>query len=102
MADSGNRKLNYCPKCKMYFMNTHCPICKEYRPQIEYDERFRDLQGIPEEYREELRNPKKNNSSKQNIYNQPISGKDKILWILGFVSIIAIPVLVGCLCYIVF
>lgn len=56
MADSGKRRLNHCPKCKMYFVNTHCPICKEYRPQSEYDEQFRDLQGIPEKYRSGLRN----------------------------------------------
>ncbi len=66
MADSGKRRLNYCPKCKMYFVNTNCPICKEYRPQIEYDEHFRDLQKIPEEYREELRNPNSKNTSRSN------------------------------------
>lgn len=70
MADSGKRRLNYCPKCKMYFMNTNCPICKEYRPQIEYDERFRDLQGIPEEYREELRNPNSNTFRKNQCANK--------------------------------
>lgn len=51
MADTGKRHLNYCPKCKLYFMSNICPNCKEYRPQRDYDERFRDLQGIPKEYR---------------------------------------------------